>query len=126
MSSLDSTNKSIHFAIVSDDDEYMGTVSLKNIQDKKAEFGIAIRKSAMGNGYSKYGMEEAIRYGFEKKGLNQIYWCVSPENERAVKFYDKNGYRRVPSNVMDDSIIREEYSDKEVEQFIWYLVENKQ
>lgn len=83
-----------HMAIVNDADEYMGTVSLKNIHDSVAEFAITIRKCAMGQGYSRYGMKEIINYGFNVLNLKSIYWCVSPENKRAVKFYDKNGYTR--------------------------------
>lgn len=83
-----------HMAIVNDNDEYMGTVSLKNIQNDNAEFAITICRDAMGMGYSKFGMHEIIRYGFEELDLANIYWCVSPENKRAIKFYDKNGYPR--------------------------------
>ncbi len=87
--------ENIHLAIVDDSDEYMGTVSLKHVTCSEAEFAIALRKSAMGRGYSKYGMEEIIRHGLDDLGLTSVYWCVSPENKRAVRFYDKNGYRRV-------------------------------
>lgn len=88
-------NENIHLAIADDSDEYMGTVSLKHITASEAEFAIAVRKSAMGRGYSKYGMEKILQYGFADLGLESIYWCVSPENKRAVCFYDKNGYHRV-------------------------------
>ena len=43
--------ENIHLAIVSDEDEYMGTVSLKNIEGGSAGLGIAGRKSAMGRGF---------------------------------------------------------------------------
>mgnify|MGYP002859319983 CR=1 FL=1 len=85
----------LHIAIVDDNDEYMGTVSLKNLWDETAEFAIAIRKNAMGTGIASKAMEDIINIGFEEKGLSSIYWCVSPENKRAVRFYDKNGYHRV-------------------------------
>lgn len=84
--------KSIHLAIVSDEDEYMGTVSLKSVKDGSAEFGIAVRKSAMGRGYSWWGMEEIIRLAFEEYSLESVYWCVSRSNERAVRFYDKHNF----------------------------------
>lgn len=87
--------ENIHLAITNESDEYMGTVSLKHITASEAEFAIALRKSAMGRGYSKYGMEEIIRLGLDDLGLASVYWCVSPENKRAVRFYDKNCYRRV-------------------------------
>jgi diamine N-acetyltransferase len=95
-------SKDFHLAIVNDEDEYMGTVSLKHIQNGSAEFAITVRKLAMGKGYSKYAMTKIIRIGFEKLNLQFIYWCVSPENKRAVRFYDKNGYQRIDGSFLDN------------------------
>lgn len=91
------TTSNLHLAIVSDVDEYMGTVSLKHIDRKadNAEFAIIVRKVAMNKGYSWYGMVEIIRIGFEELGLNSIYWCVSEENERACHFYNKHRFHLV-------------------------------
>ena len=36
------TRKNLHLAIVDENDEYMGTVSLKNIEEDKAEFAITV------------------------------------------------------------------------------------
>lgn len=84
--------KNIHLAIVNDEDEYMGTVSLKAIENDSAEFAIAVRKSAMGRGYSWYGMEEIIKKAFTEYNLNSVYWCVSKDNLRAVRFYNKHNF----------------------------------
>lgn len=86
--------RDIHLAIVNDENEYMGTVSLKSIDrvNNSAEFAITVRKAAMGRGYSWYGMEEIIRLAFEEYGLESVYWCVSRENDRAVRFYDKHNF----------------------------------
>ena len=97
--------KDIHLAITTDEDEYMGTVSLKNIDRNinSAEFAITVRKTAMGRGYSWYGMEEIIRKAFEEYELESVYWCVSRKNERAVRFYDKHNFHEaldIPSNIM--------------------------
>lgn len=94
----------IHLAIVSDEDEYMGTVSLKNVDrsNNSAEFAITVRNSAMGRGYSWWGMEEIIRLAFEKYELDNVYWCVSRDNERAVRFYDKHNFHEavdIPSAI---------------------------
>lgn len=91
LSQTDTVN--LHLAITDDADQYMGTVSLKNI-DKNAlyaEFAIAIRKCAMGKGFAKYAMSEMLRKGFEEFGLNTIYWDVSKKNVRAIRFYEKMG-----------------------------------
>lgn len=96
----------LHLAIVSDEDEYMGTVSLKYIDNDKgnAEFAIAVRKCAMGKGYSWYGMKEIINKAILEYRLTTIYWCVSKKNDRAIRFYEKHGFETTDSvgqNVLD-------------------------
>lgn len=107
----------IHLAIVSDEDEYMGTVSLKSINrdNNSAEFAITVRKAAMGKGYSWFGMEEIIRLAFKKYGLENVYWCVSRENERAVRFYDKHNFHEA---VDIPQFVLERY--KEQDNLKWY------
>lgn len=113
------TSINLHMAIASDIDEYMGTVSLKHIatEARNAEFAITVRKSAMGRGYSWYGMTEIIRIAFEELGLNCVYWCVSEKNERAFHFYNKHGFHEM----LD---ISEEILDRYcgVEGLKWYSV----
>ena len=111
----------VHFAIVDDDDEYMGTVSLKNISfdESFAEFGIVVRRCAMGKGYSIFGMREIIQYGFFGLKLKNIYWCVSKHNIRACKFYNKHGFHTVELKDIPKSI-REKY--KNDLNLIWYEV----
>lgn len=116
----DSTN--LHLAIVNDDDIYMGTVSLKHITKSDAEFAITVSKEAMGKGYSKYGMHEIIQIGLKIIGLKNIYWCVSPENKRAIRFYDKNGYQRIEGNLPPQ--INKEYSLQQTGNYIWYQKTN--
>ena len=112
-----------HRAIVNDQDEYMGTVSLKNIDRIRqcAEFAITIRKSAMGKGYSAYGMQEIISEGFELLHLKYIYWYVRKENMRAIKFYEKMGYKHLGRDTLKKlGIQNREIEDKDL---IWYGAE---
>lgn len=123
---MDSQNEGIclHKAISDNSDEYLGTVSLKNIDstNSMAEFAICIRKKAMGKGYSEFAMKEIIRIGFEELDLKHIYWYVSEQNERAIRFYDKQNYKRVDLEnleecnmlLLDDSLLKKNY--------IWYVV----
>ena len=92
--SSNTPSDSIHYAIASDNDEYMGTVSLKNIDldTKSAEFAITVRNIAMGRGYSWYGMEAILEKAFNEVQLECVYWCVSRANRRAVRFYDKHKF----------------------------------
>ena len=88
--------ENLHLAVADEDDTYMGTVSLKHIDPiaGTAEFAITVRACAMGKGFSRFGMDSILQKGIHELGLKEIYWCVSPKNERAVRFYDKNGYSR--------------------------------
>lgn len=105
----------LHLAIVDDNDEYMGTVSLKNIENFSAEFGITVRKCAMGKGFSYYAMTEILKFGKKELGLKKIYWCVDPDNHRAVRFYDKHNFTRV--SVPEET---ENYTEEEKKRYIWY------
>lgn len=111
--------KNIHLAIVDESDEYQGTVSLKNIHDGTAEFAITIRKCAMGKGCSKIAMEKIIQYGKENLGLKVIYWCVSPENKRAVRFYDKNGYQHIDLEKIKEYC--DGYTEEQLRAYDWYI-----
>ena len=113
--SISDTN--VHLAIVSDEDEYMGTVSLKNIEDKTAEFAITVRSEAMGRGYSWFGMKEILEKAFQEYGLNRVYWCVSRSNQRAIRFYDKHNFRE---GVDIPETAAERYEG--VENLKWYMV----
>ncbi len=116
VSQMDSKN--LHRAVVDDGDMYMGTVSLKNVGNGTAEFAITIRKVAMGKGFSKYAMSEILQIGFEELNLKSVYWCVSPENKRAVKFYDKNGYARTDFRKLNVW----GYTLQQLQHYIWYQV----
>ncbi len=109
--------ENVNLAIASDEDEYMGTVSLKHIEDRSAEFAITVRAEAMSRGYSWFGMESIIEKAFNEYWLESIYWCVSRDNIRAVRFYDKHNFKEVldvPQKVLDRY--------KGVENLKWYSV----
>ena len=89
---------------------------------RQLEFAITIRREAMGKGYSKYGMAMIIEIAFADVGLEKVYWCVSEDNLRAIRFYEKNGYQRVskvPRSLLDN------YKQEQLMNFIWFLAENK-
>lgn len=108
----------LHLAVADEEDVYMGTVSLKHLDMVRgtAEFAITVRACAMGKGYSGFGMGSVLDRGIREMGLNAIYWCVSPKNCRAVRFYDKNNYCRVSE--VPEQILSAYPGDMEL---IWYV-----
>ena len=107
----------VNYAVADDSGLYMGTVSLKNIREENAEFAIVVHPDAMGKGYSAYAMKTIIEKGFRELELKRIYWCVAPDNKRAIRFYDKNGYVRVKPETLS---VADSYSEEEKRNYLWY------
>ena len=84
----------VHLACVDEDDTYLGTVSLKNINHthKNAEYAICMCKHAHGTGAAKFATDEIIRIAFMDKGLERVYLSVLAKNIRANAFYQKQGF----------------------------------
>ncbi len=123
----------LHLAITDDSslnpDEYLGTVSLKHIDftTLSAEFGITIRRNAMGSGIAHEAMQQILAKAASDYDLKYVYWCVSSPNTRALRFYDKHGYTRVrpdENTRLFDHIQEQGYYDlSDIENYVWYTVE---
>ena len=97
MSFIEDSHKSVsslHFAIANDQDEYMGTVSLKNIDPRNscAEYAICMRLCAQGTGLAANATKDVLRYAFEELKLHRVYLNVRADNARARHFYSKVGF----------------------------------
>ncbi len=86
--------KDLHRACVNDRDEYLGTVSLKNIDmdNLNAEYAVCFRACARGTGAARFATEEILRTAFEELKLKRVYLNVLAENGRANAFYKKCGF----------------------------------
>lgn len=116
------TEKNQHFAFVNEQDEYLGTISLKNIShiNDKAEYAVVARRCALGTGAARQATEELFQYAFTELKLHKIYLSVLAENRRAQKFYEKCGFQREGLEV-DAVKIKGRYHDH-----IWYgILETK-
>lgn len=87
--------ESIHFAIVNLKDEYLGTISLKdiNLSDRTAEYAITTRRCAHGRGYAKKATGLLLKKAFKDYGLHRVYLNVFSDNIAAIKLYEKSGFK---------------------------------
>jgi len=121
----DSSNmdKNANFAITeSENDEYLGTVSLKNIDYnvKSAEYAISLRKKAQGKGCGYAATADILKYAFNKLGLKRVYLNVLSDNENAVKFYERFGF------VYEGEFLNHIFAHGEVRSLKWFrLTENE-
>ncbi len=89
------TGMGIHFAITDENDEYLGTISLKNIDlvNSNAEYAIILRKNYQGHGIASRATHLILEYAFDKLNLHRVYLSVLADNDNAVKLYEKCGFK---------------------------------
>ena len=84
------------FSIVLNDDTLIGNISLQNVDliSRKATLGIFIgEEENRSKGYGTEAMKILIDYGFNILGLHNINLNVFSFNERAIRAYNKVGFR---------------------------------
>ena len=94
---LDS-DKVMVFSIISvAGDKAIGYVSIKGIceTEARAEVGIAImEREYRGQGFGTEALRQAVDYAFNKLGLKLLGLTVFPSNQRAIRAYEKTGFRK--------------------------------
>lgn len=84
-----------HYAIVDEKDEYLGTISLKEIDlmNRKAEYAIVLRRIAIGTSIASDATHQILKIAFNELMLNKVYLNVLANNHRANRFYQKFGFK---------------------------------
>lgn len=110
-----------NFAIVDSNDNWCGTISLKNVDydNKKAEYAIITDKRIQGSGIPKTASLELISFAFNELRLHSVYLNVMEENIRAQKFYDKLGFSLI--GISHDSL----FLNDSYHNLLWYELINK-
>lgn len=87
--------RNIHWAVTNEQEEYLGTISLKNVDyvNKNAEYAIVLGKQAIGKGIAKEATTDILDYAFMQLELERVYLCVFKDNIRAKRFYEKYGFQ---------------------------------
>lgn len=116
------SDKTQNFAFVDSDDNYLGTISLKNISlaDRNAEYAIVTRAGAQGTGIAGQATVELLEYAFTSLELHRVYLNVLEENCRANSFYKKIGFKY-------EGTSREHlYINGEYKNLNWYAITNEE
>ncbi len=84
-----------HYAIADESDEYLGTISLEEIdrENGHALYAISLRSRAQGRGFALEATKELLRIAFEELGMERVYLNVISDNYRARRLYEKAGFR---------------------------------
>jgi UDP-4-amino-4,6-dideoxy-N-acetyl-beta-L-altrosamine N-acetyltransferase len=103
-------NKRNKVWVVFVDDISIGTVYLKNIdlKSKCSEWGFYIGEDSFrGKGFGKRILYKLSEKYFEDMKFNKLKTLVLKNNNRALKIYDKFGFRKVNEQKIEDSDIVE-------------------
>ena len=72
---------------------FIGNVELMDPADSQAELGIAITARMQDRGYGTEAVRTVVAYGMKELGLRRIFLKVYPDNVRAIRCYEKCGFR---------------------------------
>ncbi len=87
------TDTTIHLCIADENDDYLGTISLKNIDANSAEYSIVTRRKAFGKGIGFNATISILDKAFNELGLKKVYLNVLENNIRAKKLYKRVGFK---------------------------------
>ena len=72
---------------------FIGNIELMDLKDSEAELGIAITASMQDRGYGTEAIRAVTGYAFDTLGLKRVFLKVYPDNSRAIRVYEKCGFR---------------------------------
>ena len=72
---------------------FIGNIELMDIADRAGELGIAITAAMQDKGYGTEAVSAMVRYGMDNLDLHRVFLKVFPDNARAIRVYEKCGFR---------------------------------
>lgn len=116
------TSNEVHKAIVTDENDYVGTVSLRFINDPEetAELAIVVQSDFFGKGYAWFGVVSMLKYAFNSLKLHSVYWRVKSDNQRAIRFFQKHGFNS-PDMDIPDIVTKRHQCEKNL---VWFVAIN--
>lgn len=73
--------------------EFIGNIELMHGAEEEAELGIAITKNKQDRGFGTEAIHAIVEYARRELGLKRIFLKVFPDNARAIRVYEKCGFR---------------------------------
>ena len=72
---------------------FIGNIELMDFTETEAELGIAITAAKQELGYGTEAIRAVTDYAFDQLGLKRVFLKVYPDNARAIRVYEKCGFR---------------------------------
>lgn len=77
-------------------DEILGTCTLLHLDQahRRAEVGIALRSTVWGRGFATEALGLLLGFAFGELDLHRVEADVDPRNERSLRLFERQGFRR--------------------------------
>ena len=72
---------------------FIGNIELMDVADGAGELGIAVTAAMQDRGYGTEAVRAMVEYGMDTLGLDRVFLKVFPDNARAIRVYEKCGFR---------------------------------
>ena len=72
---------------------FIGCIELMDPAGAEAELGIAVTAAMQDRGYGTEAVRAMVDYGMDTLGLRRVFLKVFPDNARAIRVYEKCGFR---------------------------------
>ena len=80
---------------------FIGNIELMDIADRAGELGIAVTAAMQDKGYGTEAVRAMVEYGMDTLGLHRVFLKVFPDNARAIRVYEKCGFREYDQTADD-------------------------
>ena len=77
---------------------------------RRAEFQIIVSPDQQGKGVATRATKLAMDYGFGVLNLHKIYLIVDSDNKKAIKIYEKSGFR-IEGQLLQEFFVNGKYRD---------------
>ncbi len=72
---------------------FIGNIEFMDVHDSAAELGIAITAGMQDKGYGSEAIPAMVNHGMDRLSLHRVFLKVYPDNARAIRVYEKCGFR---------------------------------
>lgn len=109
---LDAADSYIQPAIRDANGAFVGTMYFKiaSVDDRTAELGWILSRSARGNGYATAAAEMLLRLAFEEIGLHRVFAELDPRNAASVALCERLGMRH-EAHFVEHMWLKDEWTD---------------
>ena len=94
-------NAALFSMLEKDTGAFIGNIELMDIADGAGELGIAVTAAMQDRGYGTEAVSAMVRYGMDTLGLRRVFLKVFPDNARAIRVYEKCGFREYDQTADD-------------------------